>query len=125
VKFYLHVSLDEEIERLLAREKDPRTAWKLNPGDWRELSLADALTDAYEEALEKCSSADLPWYLVPADKKWFRNLAIMQRLVLALRPHRKRWLAHLETMGRDAMKEIRDLHAQADRLRTSAKQRKG
>jgi PPK2 family polyphosphate:nucleotide phosphotransferase len=113
VKFYLHVSPEEQRERLLAREKDPRTAWKLNPGDWRELPLHDELTAAYEEALETCSPPTAPWYLVPADKKWFRNLAIMQRLVLALRPYRRLWLAHLKEMGKEAMKEIRALRGEA------------
>lgn len=118
LKFCLHVSFDEQVARLVAREKDPRTAWKLNPQDWRELPLADEFDTAYEDALNKCSSPDLPWYLVPADKKWFRNLAIMQRLVLTLRPYRKEWLDRLKEMGHDALKEIRSLHAQANELHT-------
>ena len=112
VKFCLHVSPKEQKERLLAREEDPRTAWKLNPNDWRELSLYDELTAAYEDALEKCGTAEAPFYLVPSDKKWFRNLAVMQRLVMALRPHREAWLAHLKEIGKDAMKEIRALRDQ-------------
>jgi PPK2 family polyphosphate:nucleotide phosphotransferase len=117
LKFCLHVSFEEQVARLVAREKDPRTAWKLNPQDWRELPLSDQVDAAYEDALNKCSSPDLPWYLVPADKKWFRNLAIMQRLVLTLRPYRKEWLNTLKEMGREALKEIRALHAQADEMR--------
>ena len=115
LKFCLHVSRDEEVERLRAREKDPRTAWKLNPNDWRELPLWDEVTEAYDDVLNKCSSPEAPWYLVPADKKWFRNVAVMERLVLALRPYRKAWLAHLKEIGRQAMKEIRALRAQARR----------
>ena len=115
VKFFLHVSPEEQLERLVAREKDPRTAWKLNPDDWRELPLLDETTAAYEDALNKCRTPAAPWYVVPADKKWFRNLAVMQRLVLALRPYRKTWLAHLKEMGRDAMKEIRAIRARARR----------
>ncbi|MBC8131938.1 MAG: polyphosphate kinase 2 family protein [Deltaproteobacteria bacterium] len=117
LKFCLHVSLDERIERLIAREKDARTAWKLNPQDWRELPLSEKLDEAYEDVLNKCSSSALPWYVVPADKKWFRNLAIMQQLVFALRPYKKVWVKKLELMGRDAMKEIRGLRAQASHLR--------
>lgn len=112
VKFYLHVSPEEQRERLLAREKDPRTAWKLNPGDWRELPLHDDFMAAYEEALQRCSPPTAPWHIVPADKKWFRNLAIMQQLTLALRPYRKQWLAHLKQMGKEAMKEIRTLRGE-------------
>jgi len=113
LKFCLHVSRGEQVERLLAREKDPRTAWKLNPGDWRELPLWDDFTDAYEELLDRCSSPERPFYLVPADKKWFRNLAILEQLVLTLRPYRKIWLATLQEMGKGALKEIRQLRARA------------
>src|SRR5450432_780960 len=68
LKFYPHVSREEEIRRLRAREKDPRTAWKLNAEDWREVPLWDEVTTAYEEAIQRCASRDAPWYLVPADK---------------------------------------------------------
>jgi len=115
LKFYLHVSADEQYERLRAREKDPRTAWKLNPGDWREVPLWDDFTEAYEDALTRCATRDAPWYLVPADKKWFRNLAVMDRVVRALRPYRKVWLDTLKQMGKSAMKEIRELRRQAKR----------
>src|SRR5262245_43494968 len=106
LKFYLHISADEQYARLRAREKDPRTAWKLNPEDWREMPLWDEFTEAYEDVLARCSTPGAPWYLVPADKKWFRNLAVMERLVLALRPYRKIWLETLKHMGKSAMKEI-------------------
>ena len=114
LKFFLNVSRDEEVQRLYDREQDPRTAWKLNPGDWRELPLWDEVTAAYEDAINKCATPEAPWYLVPADKKWFRNLAIMQRLVLELRPYRNLWLQTLKEMGREALKEIRALRAKAD-----------
>jgi PPK2 family polyphosphate:nucleotide phosphotransferase len=113
LKFCLHISRDEQIERLREREQDPRTAWKLNPADWREVPLWDEFTEAYEDVLERCASPEAPWYLVPADKKWFRNLAIIERLVLALRPYRKTWLATLGDMAKTRMKEIRALHKQA------------
>ncbi len=115
LKFCLHISRDEQYERLRAREKDPRTAWKLNPEDWREIPLWDEMTLAYEDLLSRCGTRDAPWYLIPADKKWFRNLAVMERLVLTLRPYRKVWLETLRKMGKSAMKEIRALRAQAKR----------
>jgi PPK2 family polyphosphate:nucleotide phosphotransferase len=113
VKFYLDISRDEQIERLKAREKDPRTAWKLNPEDWREVPLWDDFTAAYEDAINKCATREAPWHIVPADRKWFRNLAIIERLVLALRPYRRPWLATLKDMARDRLKEIRTLRRQA------------
>jgi PPK2 family polyphosphate:nucleotide phosphotransferase len=114
VKFFLHVSRDVEIERLEEREKDPRTAWKLNPNDWRELPIWDDVTAAYEDAINKCATAEAPWYLVPADKKWFRNLCVIQRLVLELRPYRHLWLQTLKEMGQHALKDIRALRAKAE-----------
>jgi PPK2 family polyphosphate:nucleotide phosphotransferase len=107
LKFMLHISRDEQIARLIQREKDPRTAWKLNVADWHELPFWDETTAAYEEAMNRCTSPDLPWYLVPADRKWFRNLAIMERIVLALRPYREVWTSRLEEMGRKTLPEIR------------------
>ncbi len=115
LKFCLHISRDEQYGRLRAREKDPRTAWKLNPEDWREIPLWDEMTLAYDDMLARCATPSTPWYLVPADKKWFRNLAVMERLVLTLRPYRKVWLETLRKMGKSAMKEIRALRAQAKR----------
>jgi PPK2 family polyphosphate:nucleotide phosphotransferase len=117
LKFYLHISAAEQYERLIAREKDPRTAWKLNPEDWREVPLWDEFTKAYEDALTHCASRDIPWYLVPADKKWFRNVAVLERLVLALRPYRKLWLDTLKELGKSRLKEIGGLRAQAKRKR--------
>ena len=117
LKFYLHISAGEQYDRLRAREKDPRTAWKLNPEDWREVPLWDDFTQAYEDMLARCATPDAPWYLVPADKKWFRNLAVMERLVLALRPYRKVWLENLKELGKSRMKEIRGLRAQVKRKR--------
>ena len=112
LKFFLNVSQEEQVQRLLDREKDPKTAWKLNPGDWREVPLWDKVTRAYEDAINKCATPEAPWYLVPADKKWYRNLAVMERMVLALRPYRRRWLSTLKALGRERLKEIQALRAQ-------------
>jgi PPK2 family polyphosphate:nucleotide phosphotransferase len=116
LKFYLHVSREEQHQRLLEREKGPRTAWKLNPNDWKELPLWDEVTKAYEDALDRCSSPDRPFYLVPGDRKWFRNLAVVERIVLTLRPFREQWLERLEAMGKESLEEIRKIR----RIRPSA-----
>ena len=115
LKFYLHISRDEQYERLKAREKDPRTAWKLNPEDWREVPLWDDFTAAYEDAINTCATREAPWHIVPADKKWFRTLAVLERMVLALRPYRKPWLATLKDMARERLKEIQGLRRRAKR----------
>ena len=115
LKFYLHISREEQYERLLDREKEPLSAWKLNPGDWRDLPLWDELTEAYEEAFDRCSTREHPWYLVPADRKWFRNLAVMERIVLTLRPHRERWLKTLAELRKRVLPQIRALRTEAER----------
>jgi PPK2 family polyphosphate:nucleotide phosphotransferase len=125
LKFYLHISREEQYERLLEREKDPLSAWKLNPNDWRDLSLWDEVTKAYQDALESCSSPEHPWYLVPADRKWFRNLAVMERIVLALRPHRARWLDALAQLRKRVLPEIRALRTTAERKGLVRTPRKG
>ncbi len=99
LKFMLHISKDEQEERLLAREEDATKSWKLSVGDWQERRYWDAYTAAYEDALTKCSTKDAPWFVVPADRKWFRNLAITETMVETLRPLRDGWLAKLAKQG--------------------------
>jgi len=115
LKFYLHISREEQYERLVEREHEPLSAWKLNPNDWRDLPLWDQFSEAYQDALDRCSTPDHPWYLVPADRKWFRNLAVMERLVLALRPHRQRWLKALSQLRKRVLPQVRALRAAAER----------
>ena len=105
-KFYLHISKEEQEERLLEREQEVEKAWKLSVGDWKERELWGDYTAAYEEALSRCSTPHAPWYIVPSDKKWFRSLAIAEVLVETLRPYRERWLAVLDEMGETARSEL-------------------
>lgn len=106
LKFFLHISKDEQQERLHAREEDVRKAWKLSAGDWRERERWDDYQAAYEDALSHCSTAEAPWHIVPADRKWFRNLAITEAMVEALRPFRPAWKQALEEMSRERMMEL-------------------
>jgi PPK2 family polyphosphate:nucleotide phosphotransferase len=99
LKFYLHISPEEQEERLLEREQDATKAWKLSVGDWKEREHWDEYTAAYEDALNRCSTKDAPWHIVPANKKWFRNLAVAQAIVDALKPYKKAWLKKLDAMG--------------------------
>lgn len=84
VKVFLHISQDEQRRRLLARLDEPAKHWKYNPGDVDERALWPQYQEAYRIALEKCSTGDAPWYVVPADHKWYRNYAITRLLVEAL-----------------------------------------
>jgi PPK2 family polyphosphate:nucleotide phosphotransferase len=106
LKFMLHISKDEQEERLLAREQDTEKAWKLAVRDWQEREFWDAYTEAYEDALSKCSTAHAPWHVVPANKKWFRNLAITETIVETLRPYRDDWMERLEGIGEKAKAEL-------------------
>lgn len=106
LKFYLHISKREQEQRLLEREGDRTKYWKLSAGDWKEREYWNAYTRAYEDALNKCSSPEAPWHIVPANKKWFRNLAVAKAVVEALRPHKKDWLKKMEAIGREEKARI-------------------
>jgi PPK2 family polyphosphate:nucleotide phosphotransferase len=108
LKFYLHITKKEQEKRLLEREKDPTKSWKLSVGDWKERECWDDYTAAYEDVLNKCSSDRAPWYLVPANKKWFRNLAVAEAIRDALTPFRKQWLEQLEETGQEKKKAIEE-----------------
>jgi polyphosphate kinase 2 (PPK2 family) len=81
VKFYLHISKDYQKERLLNRLAEPDKHWKFDPADLVERARWDDYMAAYEEALARCSTKHAPWYVIPAEKRWFRNLLITQILV--------------------------------------------
>ena len=108
LKFFLHISKEEQAQRLVEREKDPVKAWKLALNDWRERDHWDKYTEAYEDALHRCSTARAPWYVVPADRKWFRNLAVAEAIRDALAPFRAGWRAELEQTGVEKIKEIEE-----------------
>ncbi|HEV7902273.1 MAG TPA: PPK2 family polyphosphate kinase [Pyrinomonadaceae bacterium] len=110
LKFYLHISKDEQEQRLREREADPIKSWKLSVGDWQEREQWDAYTAAYEAALNRCSTKHAPWFIVPADRKWFRDLAVAEALRDALKPYKKQWLAKLEALGREQKQAIADYH---------------
>jgi PPK2 family polyphosphate:nucleotide phosphotransferase len=73
VKFFLHISRDEQRERLQARVDDPKKCWKFQPGDLEERKFWKDYMRAYEDALRKTSTEWAPWYIIPANKKWYRN----------------------------------------------------
>jgi PPK2 family polyphosphate:nucleotide phosphotransferase len=85
LKFFLHISPQEQKERLLARLQNPSKQWKYNPGDLKERQLWGEYTQAYEDALSKTSTALAPWYVIPADKKWYRNWVVGSILVETLK----------------------------------------
>jgi PPK2 family polyphosphate:nucleotide phosphotransferase len=85
VKCMLHISRDEQRDRLLARLQDPTKRWKFDVTDLAERERWDDYMAAYQDALERCDTDDAPWYVVPADRKWYRNWAVQQLLLETLR----------------------------------------
>ena len=84
LKFFLHISKDEQKERLEKRLADKTKNWKFNAGDLKERARWDDYMNAYEDAITKCNTPWAPWHVVPANKKWCRNLVISERIVEAL-----------------------------------------
>jgi PPK2 family polyphosphate:nucleotide phosphotransferase len=84
LKFFLHISKEEQKARLLARVDDPDKRWKISLQDLKEREYWNEYEDAFEKALAATSTAAAPWYVVPANHKWYRNLVVADRLVDAL-----------------------------------------
>jgi PPK2 family polyphosphate:nucleotide phosphotransferase len=76
VKFFLHISKEEQLARFAQRLDDPARNWKISESDYAERVLWDDYMEAFEDALSATSTRDAPWYVIPADHKWFRNLAV-------------------------------------------------
>lgn len=90
VKFMLHISKEEQLERLRARVDDPRKRWKFNPDDLKERGFWNDYMLAYTDILEKCSTTVAPWHVIPADKKWYRDWAIssiLRDVMESMDPH--------------------------------------
>jgi PPK2 family polyphosphate:nucleotide phosphotransferase len=87
LKFYLYISKEEQLERFQHRLDDPSKQWKISEADYLERRFWDDYVSAYEDALSRCSTEHAPWFIIPANHKWFRNLAVAQIVV-----------QHLETL---------------------------
>jgi PPK2 family polyphosphate:nucleotide phosphotransferase len=78
LKFYLHISPDEQLKRFEKRLDTPDRQWKISEEDYQERDFWPAYVEAYQDALERTSTSFAPWYIIPSNHKWFRNLAISQ-----------------------------------------------
>ena len=85
IKCFLNISSAEQKDRLMARLEDPTKHWKYNPGDVEERAKWSAYMEAYQAVLERCNTEYAPWYVIPADHKWYRNWAVAQLLTEHLR----------------------------------------
>jgi len=111
LKFFLHISREEQEERLTAREQEADKRWKINPGDYEEREKWDDYRRAYEVMLERCASKDAPWYVVPSDRKWYRNLAVAETIVDTLGAHESEWRDALLERGRQSYEALQDLRS--------------
>lgn len=85
VKLFLHISKDEQKDRLQARLDNPAKHWKFNPDDLKDRARWDDFMEVYEDLIERTSTEHAPWYIIPADRKWYRNLVIARIMVDTLK----------------------------------------
>ena len=104
LKFFLNLSRDEQRKRFLDRIDEPAKNWKFNMGDVRERALWPKYMEAYQDAIDATAAADAPWFVVPADHKWFSRLVVAAVMVEAL----ERLNPQFPKIGKDAQKELAD-----------------
>src|SRR5262249_38365341 len=78
LKFFLHISKEEQLARFAQRLEDPQRNWKISESDYAERAFWDGYTAAFEDAIAATTTKSAPWFVVPANHKWFRNLAVSQ-----------------------------------------------
>jgi polyphosphate kinase 2 (PPK2 family) len=109
VKFFLNISRKEQLRRFAERLDDPARNWKISENDYKEREFWDDYMSAYEEVFKKTSKKNSPWYIIPANHKWFRNLAVSQILA-----------STMEDLGMKLPKPTVDLEAIRERYHQAA-----
>ncbi len=112
LKFYLHISPQEQLERFKQRLDDPQRHWKISESDYSERELWPAYIEAFEEAMETTSTKHAPWFIIPSDHKWFRNLAVSEIVADAMEDMNLK----LPPTSVDIEKIRREYHAAAEDL---------
>ncbi len=113
LKFFLHISKKEQESRLLARERDATKGWKLAVSDWKERRYWQAYKEAYEAALSRCARPWAPWHIVPANKKWHRNVVVARAIVKRLEEYEDIWSRALERESMEAREALLAYRGQA------------
>jgi PPK2 family polyphosphate:nucleotide phosphotransferase len=106
LKFFLHISHDEQEQRLLDRMRDPLKQWKVNQGDWDTRARWVEYQTAFEDMLERTSTEAAPWYVIPADRKWYRNYLVARTIADRLQPYRQTWELATRARGERQMAEL-------------------
>ncbi|HEY4195066.1 MAG TPA: polyphosphate kinase 2 family protein, partial [Mucilaginibacter sp.] len=108
IKFFLHVSKEEQRQRFLERIDDPAKNWKFSPSDAIERKYWDEYMKAYEKAIRETATPENPWYVIPADKKWFTRIAISEIILNTIKELQLKYPA-LPKAEKDQLKEIKEL----------------
>lgn len=111
IKCFLHIDATEQEARLLEREQALDTAWKLAAADWRDRTLLPQYLEAYDYAMRETSHAHAPWYVIPANRKWYRNLMIADLLHTHMSPYRQQWSDVLQTIQHERIEAIQHVRA--------------
>jgi PPK2 family polyphosphate:nucleotide phosphotransferase len=111
LKFYLHIDREEQLERFGKRIDNPKKNWKISEADYSERPHWDSYTRAFEDALSKCSTDPAPWFVIPANRKWFRNLVIAEIVADAMERLQMRFPAPSIDMD-----EIRKMYHEAEEV---------
>jgi polyphosphate kinase 2 (PPK2 family) len=112
VKLFLHISKEEQRQRLLARARDPSKVWKFSTTDVAQRALWDDYQRAYEAAIRATSTDDAPWYVIPADHKWMARTAVAQIVVDHLERMDPRWPEPGEEQRREAAAAVEQLESE-------------
>ena len=99
IKFFLHISKNEQKRRFQERIDDPSKRWKFDPEDLEKRKLWDGYEQAFEDMLEKCSTKDSPWYIVPSDQNWYRDLVVTSVIVETLKEMNPQYPAPPDVTG--------------------------
>lgn len=113
IKVFLHVGKETQAKRLEERQNDIQMAWKISEDDWIKRDQWDTYMAAFEELMNSCATPDTPWYIVPADHRWYHNAVIAQILVERLRPFREAWEAKRRQIGKQNQKKAREAQSNA------------
>src|SRR6266511_700627 len=108
LKFFLHISKEEQAERLRERLDNPTKHWKFSVADLKMRERWKDFQDAYPDAINHCSTKHAPWHIVPANHKWFRNLAVAEAIVKALEPYEDEWRQTLLERGERNFKVLQE-----------------
>ena len=104
LKFFLNLSRQEQKARLEERLRDPDKRWKANPADWRERRLWEHYQRAFDDMLSRTATAAAPWYVIPSDHKWYRNMIVADRITDLLKQYEKGWIKAVRARGKDALR---------------------